>query len=142
MNRSDMIAPCGLDCSLCRHAITDEKHCRGCNGPDEDKIEFCRTGCGIVLCSKRRENGYRFCDECPDYPCEDVMEKEIRYSSGYPHRESPLTNIRMIREMGMEAFLSLEDSRWSCPSCGRLYSVHLKDCPHCGTEIHRDDDPA
>ncbi len=31
------------------------------------------------------------------------MEKENRYTTRYPYRESPLENLRMIREKGMEA---------------------------------------
>lgn len=86
----DMIAPCGLDCSICSQALIEENPCPGCNGPNENKPEFCAKHCGIILCRKRKENGYKYCDECPDYPCGDVMEKETRYTSRYPLRESPL----------------------------------------------------
>ncbi len=108
MFTADMIAPCGLDCSICSRAQIKENPCPGCNGPAENKPEFCARLCGIILCRKRTDNEYRFCDECPDFPCEDVMEKENRYTSKYPLRESPLENLRMIREMGMEKFLEQE----------------------------------
>ena len=74
MLTADMIAPCGLDCSICCRALRKDRPCPGCNGPDENKPEFCAKRCGIILCRKRRENRYRFCDECPDFPCADVME--------------------------------------------------------------------
>ena len=73
---AEMIAPCGLDCSLCMMAQAKEKPCPGCNGPDENKFFYCSQLCGIMKCQKRKEHNYAFCDECPDYPCEDVMEKE------------------------------------------------------------------
>ena len=38
------------------------------------------------------------------------MEKENRYMSKYPHRESPLENLRMIRRDGMDAFWSMSGS--------------------------------
>ena len=63
------------------------------------------------------------------------MEKENRYTTQYPHWESPLENLRMIREEGMDAFLEHERQHWTCPGCGRPYSVHDRDCPHCGTVI-------
>lgn len=91
--------------------------------------------CGIILCRKRRENEYKYCDECPDYPCEDVMEKETRYTTKYPHRESPLENLRMIREKGMDAFLEYQRQHWTCPDCGRPFSVHDGNCPNCGKRI-------
>ena len=69
------------------------------------------------------------CDECPDYPCEDVMEKENRYTRQYPHRGLAIENQRMIRESGMDAFLEHEKELWSCPYCDKPYSVHDRHCP-------------
>ena len=135
MFQAEMIAPCGLDCNICSQALIEHDPCQGCNGPDDRKLEFCANICGIILCRKRRENGYEYCDECPDFPCEDVMEKENRYTTKYPHRESPLENLRMIREQGMAAFLEQEQQLWTCPGCDQPYSVHDRNCPHCGRRI-------
>ena len=132
-----MVAPCGLDCSICSRAQIENNPCPGCNGPDENKPDFCANRCGIILCRKRKENGYAFCDECPDYPCEDVMEKENRYTSRYPLRESPLENLRMIREMGMEAFLEKERRLWTCDKCGSPISVHTGICSGCKVKAMR-----
>ena len=112
--RAEMIAPCGLDCSLCGRALAEKDPCPGCLGPDENKPEFCSQKCGIILCRKRQENGYAYCDECPDYPCADVQEKENRYTSRYPLYESPGKNLREIRESGMEKFLEKERDEWTC----------------------------
>lgn len=134
MFTADMIAPCGLDCSVCSRALQKDRPCPGCNGPDENKPEFCAKRCGIILCEKRKRNGYRFCDECPDFPCADVMEKENRYTTKYPVYESPLQNIRDIREMGMEAFLARERERMSCGECGSPICVHDGICSGCGKQ--------
>ena len=131
---AEMIAPCGLDCSLCQRALADAIPCPGCHGPDKNKPEFCAKRCGIILCSKRKENGYVFCDECPDYPCEDVTEKEDRYTSAYPLYESPGKNLRDIRKLGMEAFLENEQSQWTCKDCGHIISVHTGVCSGCGRQ--------
>lgn len=131
---AEMIAPCGLDCSLCQRALADAMPCPGCHGPDKNKPEFCAKRCGIILCSKRKENGYVFCDECPDYPCEDVTEKEDRYTSAYPLYESPGKNIRDIRKLGMEAFLENERAQWVCKDCGHIISVHTGVCSGCGRQ--------
>lgn len=137
MFTADMIAPCGLDCSICSRAQIKDSPCPGCNGPDEHKPDFCANRCGIVLCEKRRENGYRFCDACPDFPCEDVMEKENRYTTQYPLRESVLENLRMIREEGMEAFLRRERQMWTCPECGSPVCVHTGICSGCKAVLKR-----
>ncbi len=127
-----MIAPCGLDCSICKRALAETDPCPGCHGPDENKPAFCSEKCGIILCRRRRENGYEFCDECPDYPCEDVTEKETRYTSKYPLYESPGKNLRDIREMGMEQFLEKERRQWTCGECGSAVPVHTGICSGCG----------
>jgi len=140
MFTADMIAPCGLDCSICARALRRDGPCPGCCGPDESKPEFCAKRCGIVRCEKRKQNGYRFCDECPDYPCADVMEKETRYTTQYPLYESPLQNLRDIRALGMEAFLALERGRRTCRGCGSPLCVHDGLCSGCGKKAPAGED--
>ena len=131
---AEMIAPCGLDCSLCRRAQAETNPCPGCLGPNVNKPAFCVEKCGIILCRKRKESGYGYCDECPDYPCEDVLEKENRYTSKYPLYESPVKNLHDIREQGMEKFLENERRQWTCGECGHAISVHTGICSGCGKQ--------
>ncbi len=131
---ADMIAPCGLNCSLCKRALAKEDPCPGCLGPNARKPAFCSEKCGIVLCRKRIENGYVYCDECPDYPCANVLEKEMRYTSGYPLCESPGKNLRAIRETGMAQFLENERKQWACRACGHIICVHTGRCSGCGRQ--------
>jgi hypothetical protein len=65
MFTKDMIAPCGLDCSICKRALAGTDPCAGCRGPNDNKPEFCSVRCGIILCEKRKSNGYSFCDPLP-----------------------------------------------------------------------------
>ena len=132
MFTENMIAPCGLDCSLCAQAHKKEAPCLGCLGPAEYKFEYCRNVCEIMKCPEWQEKKYRFCDACPSYPCAGIMEKENRYRSSYVFRESPLENLKMIRELGMERFLEEEKKAWSCPACGDAVSVHTGICRGCG----------
>ena len=134
MISAEMIAPCGLDCSLCKRALAEANPCPGCHGPNENKPEFCAKRCGIILCRKRIEREYKYCNECPDYPCADVMEKETRYTSKYPLYESPGKNLRDIREFGMEKFLEAEQKQWTCKECGHIISVHTGICSGCGRQ--------
>ncbi len=132
MFTASMIAPCGLDCSLCRHAHDDADPCLGCRGPEENKYTYCLEKCGIVRCERIRENRYEYCIECPDFPCEDVMEKETRYTEKYPLFESPFQNLRDIQETGMERFLEKQRLKWTCKECGGVISVHTGVCTDCG----------
>ncbi|HBU11199.1 MAG TPA: hypothetical protein DEB31_00200 [Clostridiales bacterium] len=96
---------------MCSQALISENPCPGCLGPDEDKPDFCRERCTIITCIKLKDNGYRFCDECADFPCDACTERETRYMSQYPMRESPAANIADIRRLGMDAFLKRQSEQ-------------------------------
>ena len=132
MFTKEMIAPCGLDCSICVLAQRKENPCAGCRGPNDHKPAYCAYECPIITCERLRNKGYEYCDECPEYPCKDVMERETRYTNKYPRKESPLMNLREIRTLGMDAFLQKQAERFTCPSCGRPLSVHTSICQWCG----------
>jgi hypothetical protein len=132
MIKSDMIAPCGLDCAICRKALQEENPCMGCCGPDEGKTDFCLNHCKIRRCERLRELGSDFCDVCPLYPCEDVLEKETRYTAAYPLFESPMGNLAYIRKHGMDAFIRKERAEWTCVDCDGVICVHSGICSGCG----------
>lgn len=134
MINARMIAPCGLNCALCTRHLQKESPCPGCSGPDEQKPDCCRIRCRIVSCRIRRTLEDGFCDACEKYPCADVMEKELRYTSTYPMIETPLANLSFIRQNGMDAFLELEKERWSCPACRGVICVHDGVCASCAAE--------
>lgn len=136
MFTENMIAPCGLDCSLCVQAHEKENPCPGCTGPDANKPEFCSVKCTIIQCEIRKQNHFRFCDECPQFPCAFLEERENRYMTQYALRESPLSNLKMIRESGMQAFLQKQKEQWSC-ACGGVISVHEGICNNCGKKYGR-----
>ena len=127
-----MIAPCGLNCALCKRALLADDLCPGCNGPDEHKPDYCATKCGVPRCEKRKTLPDRFCDQCPDYPCADIMEKETRYANAYRMLESPIGNLAYIRQHGMEAFLKRETERYTCPDCGGTICIQQSVCAVCG----------
>lgn len=131
MIKREMIAPCGLNCGICSAAFDEEKPCLGCRGPEENKYEFCRFKCKIWRCERLLITD-GFCDQCPNYPCEDVVEKEGRYTTAYPVEESPIQNLKEIRELGIEAFLQRESVRRSCPVCGGIIIIHTGRCSKCG----------
>ncbi|MBQ9817386.1 MAG: hypothetical protein IJM59_07985 [Proteobacteria bacterium] len=64
-------------------------------------------------------------------------DKKTRYTTQYPHRESPLENLRMIREKGMDAFLEYETRKWTCPNCSTPFSVHHNICMKCRKRLKK-----
>ena len=138
MFEEKMIAPCGLDCSLCSEAHKKEKPCSGCMGPDDCKPEFCSARCTIIQCAKRKEGSYRFCDECPDFPCDLIRERDEIYRTQQALEESPIENLKCYREKGMSAFLREQKARWTCKECGGVVSVNDGVCSGCGKKYSRE----
>jgi Protein of unknown function (DUF3795) len=126
--RSAVIAPCGINCGVCRLVFRARGACRGCRSR-AGKPKYCAR-CVIRNCSEIRKRGRRFCVECPTYPCPRLRRLDARYRRRY--RTSLLENLEQIRQLGAARFLRLEKRRWACPGCGLLTSVHEEACLYCG----------
>lgn len=131
MFKENMIAPCGLNCSICSQALRKENPCTGCLGPNETKSEYCATMCKIAACETRKKLPDHFCDLCPQYPCKEMVEKEIWYANTYPMTESLMGNLAFIRKEGMTNFLKREQERWTCHKCNGIICVHTGICSCC-----------
>lgn len=131
MFKENMIAPCGLNCSICSQALRKENPCTGCLGPNETKSEYCATMCKIAACETRKKLPDNFCDLCPQYPCKEMVEKEIWYANTYPMTESLMGNLAFIRKEGMTNFLKREQERWTCHKCNGIICVHTGICSCC-----------
>lgn len=134
MFKENMIAPCGLNCSICSQALRKENPCTGCLGPNETKSEYCATMCEIAACETRKKLPDYFCDLCPKYPCSVMVEKEIWYANTYLMIESLMGNLAFIRKEGMTRFLQREKERWTCHKCNGIICVHTGICSGCAAE--------
>ena len=129
----EMIAPCGLNCGVCKFYLARERgqyktKSSGCTGCISANIE-----CGFRKgCEKIRNNNYRFCYECADFPCKVHNMLEKRYVTKF--YTSPIDNLRKIREKGMDRFLAGEEEKWKCPECGGTVSMHTGTCYECGSD--------
>jgi hypothetical protein len=130
---SALIAPCGLDCRLCRAYAREKNPCPGCRSEDNrHKAAGCIT-CRIKNCRLLVEKGLEFCSgDCPQYPCADMLRLNKRYTSKYT--VSPLENLNGIRENGLDRFVESENTKWACPRCGSLLCMHKAECLACEYE--------
>ncbi len=121
-----MTAPCGLDCFNCplylaggneglrkviaeRLDIPFEKAvCRGCRdeGGKIEAIGMARP-CSVYRCIDPK--GYRFCFECPDFPCDHLHPYADR-ASEVPHN-TKVFNLCLIRKMGLETWAEEKAAR-------------------------------
>ena len=131
MKKEELIAPCGMNCGICKYYYREKNNCPGCNGPDDNKSKYL-LDCKIVKCDIRKNNESGFCYECPDIPCTRLKNLDKRYSSKY--HMSMLENLNFIKENGIDAFLEKEKQKWKCPKCGGIVTCHGGMCLSCGYE--------
>ena len=126
---SFLIAPCGLNCRLCRAYQRRRNPCPGCRVTDATKPKT-RVMCRIKTCPKRIAEGIQYCSACGDFPCSHLTHLDKRYQSRYG--TSPVENLDIIRERGMAAFVQAENRKWICAHCGAMLCMHEPRCPGCG----------
>ena len=123
------IAPCGLDCRLCRAYTRDKKPCPGCRARGPNKSQSCWT-CKIKNCAHLAGGEIEFCFDCGEFPCALLLHLDKRYRTRYG--TSPIANLRRIQGSGLAGFIEFEDQAWACPECGARLSMHKPACPACG----------
>lgn len=125
----NMLAPCGVNCSLCMAHLREKKQCPGCNSSAQEQKPFHCTKCSIKYCEKRLENHYDFCGACQK-KCRRMKQLDARYRQNYD--VSLLEVLAVVREHGAEALLQREKSRWTCLHCGGVVCMHKGTCSECG----------
>jgi hypothetical protein len=136
MNES-LIAPCGMNCSLCIAYQFREK--------DFNKHGFHRTYCPGCIprgkncthmgdsCELLGKGSVRFCYECETFPCKRLKSLDKRYRTKY--HMSMIENLKAIQKEGIENFLKNEKEKWSCKKCGERICCHNGLCMSCDIEI-------
>jgi len=136
MSEHDLIAPCGMNCSLCvsyqfgkfdfNKKGFNRKYCPGCI-PRGKFCTYMANHCDLLGKGK-----IRFCTDCKDFPCKHLKYLDKRYSTKY--HMSMIDNLDFIKEYGMEAFLEKESEKWSCTECGEVICCHNGLCFNCSLD--------
>jgi hypothetical protein len=127
-----MIAPCGMNCGICRAYLRKERKCPGCHGDDTNKQASCLK-CIIKNCETIKASRSKFCFECEKYPCRRLIQLDKRYRTKYAM--SMIENLENIKATGLSAFLEIEKERWRCLKCGGVVCVHRGYCLKCGPKV-------
>ena len=105
------IGVCGLDCGLCpRYYTVGKSRCPGCGGAGF--IEK-HPSCSFITCCVRKR-GLEVCGQCPEFPCPKFKSEEQyegEESSSYPPGRKMLSNLRLVKERGIEEFLRRQRKR-------------------------------
>ena len=135
----DLIAPCGINCGICKSYLAysrgvaykkgEVSHCTGCLVRNKT--------CAFIKkdCEKLRKKQIRFCYECVDMPCEKLAKLDEYYRAHFGM--SMVENQKMMKEKGIEEFLTSQAAKNRCPSCGDVISVHNGKCYVCGYQASK-----
>ena len=126
----EMIAPCGMNCGICKFHYREKNTCVGCRELQKKAPET-RFHCIVRECEILKDRKWIFCsDKCEKYPCKRLKALDKRYSTKY--HMSMLENLEYIKSHGVEKFLEKEENKWTCPECGRVVTCHGGMCLSCG----------
>ncbi len=103
---SRLIAPCGMNCAICKAYLRKNHPCLGCNFAEKNRPRT-RVRCPLRVCRKR--NG-RFCCTCPEFPCDCLRHLDQRYWIKYGMSE--IENLEFIKTNGIKKFVDKEGRRW------------------------------
>lgn len=113
---SNLIAPCGMNCGLCRAYLREKNRCPGCNnGP----TMFSCVNCKMRNCQSRKG---KYCFDCEKFPCDRLKHLDKRYRDKYEMSE--IENLKSIRDIGIEKFVENERKKWQTEK--GVYCVHDK----------------
>ena len=129
LNRFELIAPCGMNCSVCLGHLRKKNQCPGCRKMDAYESSYGRK-CIIRSCQILKKNEMKFCsNKCEKYPCLRLRNLDKRYRTKY--NMSMIENLENINSNGIRAFVKSEKARWACPECGGTICVHRGHCLIC-----------
>ena len=108
-------AICGLFCGTCPDY---PENCHGCLS---DKLRGDCVACtpGFRTCAK--EHGVKRCFACSRFPCERLVAfSKVHIVNGICHHENIITDLRQMKQTGVENWVAAQTARHTCPQCGEL----------------------
>lgn len=129
-NKIFLIAPCGMNCSVCRAYLREKNKCHGCRFTQLNK-PISRVNCKIKNCEVFENGEAKYCFECKNFPCRRLEILDKRYRT---YKMSMVENLKNIKNGGIRKFVEAENSRWRCNNCGGIICVHTRSCCNCGKE--------
>jgi hypothetical protein len=114
----ELIAPCGMNCAVCRGHLLSKNPCDGCRKITESE-PVSRFSCKMRICDERKND---YCFYCKEFPCQRLRQLDKRYSTKYGLSE--IENLEIIRDQGIRKFLKKENERWV--KGNEIFCVHDK----------------
>ena len=138
-------AYCGLYCGACPAMLAhqngeleafaerigrtlEDVRCFGCKS--DIVTSFCAT-CKLRRCANNK--GFDFCFQCEELPCDPFI--AFRDAEKWPYHAAVPKNLKRIQQVGAEAWIEEQDTRWRCPKCGYKFAWQDETCKSCGEKV-------
>jgi hypothetical protein len=118
MINKELIAPCGMNCGVCKAHLRDKdekNYCRGCR---KNPVYVYCYKCLMRQCPKCQGD---FCD-CANLPCPRLKQLDKRYRTKYDM--SMVANLKFIQKHGLNKFLKQQNTKYI--SKKGVFCVHDK----------------
>ena len=117
-----LIAPCGMNCSICIGYLREKNKCPGCNLMSENEPKYCKK-CIIRNCEILKNKNMKFCSsKCEKFPCQRLKNLDKRYRTKYDM--SMIDNLNMIEDKGIREFLKQQKNKYQ--KANKVLCVHDK----------------
>jgi hypothetical protein len=141
-------AYCGIYCGACSIAVCGKtgradafaaclgrlpSEARACGGCKSDAVYAGCSTCNIRRCA--REKGVAHCIDCAEYPCASYRSWQSIAKALVPHACAAPGSLEAIKHEGVDAWLTAQRRRWSCPGCGAPFSWYADTCHKCGRAL-------
>jgi len=122
--KTGLIAPCGMNCSLCMAYLRDKNTCPGCRYLIDEDEPKTRIRCIIKNCDQLKKHNWKYCsDKCEKFPCIRLKNLDKRYRTKYDM--SMIENLENIKKLGIRKFIEREKKRWI--KGNQIFCVHRKE---------------
>jgi len=135
INDKDLFAPCGMFCGFCGSFLAKKysvprrrgiiSYCEGCR-PRDKQCSFLKKKCDIIL-----NKEVDFCNECNDYPCENLEKINDSYKSRFNFSYNFFDNLKIIKNESPSKAISELKKIHSCNKCGEILCIHNGLCYNC-----------
>ncbi|MFC1697249.1 DUF3795 domain-containing protein [Nanoarchaeota archaeon] len=120
--KQKLIAPCGMNCNLCKAYLREKNKCPGCRNITNPKSDYFKK-CTIKNCEIIKKNNWKYCSiKCEKFPCTRLKNLDKRYKTKYCM--SMIGNLKNINNSGIRKFIKNEEKRWIKNK--KIFCVHDK----------------
>ena len=123
---TQMLAPCGINCTSCEFHCNKNDPCPGCLISNIGKRKS-TLKCKIKACYDKKT--FKYCGRCSEFPCKLIKKQDKNYKKRYNF--STLESAKRIQNKGIGRMMDEDRLKWICPDCEGIITLQDNICSEC-----------